>query len=151
MISTLNITDVKAQALQITVGNESAPKRLLEIIRKLLFVSLLLLLTELACPGAYAQCNNRFNVETSSTGKTNDGRVTVKLPGATPYNVYLYKETATGDVLVKEYKQVSGAQVQFSNLSTEPLYLVKVEFLALQKSPKCFSRMTLVRFLTGNQ
>lgn len=151
MISTLNITDVKACALRTASGNDSAPKRLLEISRKLLVVSLLLLLTELACPGAYAQCDNRFKVETNSTGITNDGRVTVKLPGAATYNVYLYKETPTGDVLVKEYKKASSAEVQFTNLSTEPLYLVKVEFLALQKSPKCFSRMTLVRFLTGNE
>ena len=150
VISTLNITDVKGRALRMTTGNERGPKRLLDITRKLLVVSLFVLLTELACTGAYAQCNNRFKVETNSTGKMNDGRVTVKMPGAAPYNVYLYKETATGDVLVKEYKKVSAAEVQFINLSTEPLYLVKVEFLALQKSPKCFSRMTLVRFLTGN-
>lgn len=151
MISTLNITDVKARALRITSGNESASKRLPGITRKLLVAVLLLLLTEFCCTGAYAQCDNRFKVQTNSTGKTNDGRVIVKMPGAAPYNVYLYKETAAGDVLVKEYKNVSAAEVQFINLSTEPLYLVKVEFLALQKSPKCFSRMTLVRFLTGNE
>ena len=151
MISILNITDVKANAFRINTGNGRVPKQFLKIPQKALVLSLLMFLAVLACPTAYAQCDNQFKVETSSNGKMNDGRVTVKIPGAAPYNVYLYKETATGDVLVKEHQKVSASEVQFTNLSTEPLYLVKVEFLALYKTPKCFSRMTLVRFLSGNK
>lgn len=118
-------------------------------IYKYLLFLLFICCTGLGTEKVFGQCDNRFSFEAINGGTS--GKIIVRLPGKPTYNVFLYRETATGDVLVKEYRNINHKQVEFINLSIEPLYLVKVEFLSLKDKPKCFSRTTLVRFLTSNE